>query len=512
MQNQSKKVGIVIPIYNVEKYLKDCLESVINQTYKNLKIVLVDDGSTDSSLKLAKEYALKDNRITIITKENGGLSSARNAGISYFMDGGLAKGKESSTASLRGSGATEAIHNNGRQINAVDCHEFSYENSRNDGVENMRKSFNDKTESQKADSALCTPLSANRIESQIDYIYFLDSDDWVDVRLIESFVAKMQSTNSDLCLGGCVSYYEERNELFQWDGFSVESYGYKGLETATWQNIKKSIIYKYAAWLKFYNFNFLKTLLDENGHFYKNGVLFEDVVPHFRSIFLSKKICFLDENLYFYRIRESSIMGKSANSARIFDVFLFVSGVESFLKEHGFFSEYENEFYEFIYDTFIYHYGRCGASLRGEFLKKAFAYADTLGGLVSKKLSNLIKAQTIDPQGAVKKIKSQLSYKLGSAMVESKSPLRILTLPFKLISIIKKHNFEKKVNAALYKLKPELAPLAIECYSDYKEALEIKKHLSYRLGNALVKNPLLFVFRIPKIYRDYKKGVKVRIP
>ncbi|ECL3793893.1 glycosyltransferase, partial [Campylobacter jejuni] len=75
---QDKKVGIVIPIYNVEKYLDECLQSVIDQTYTNLSIVLVNDGSNDNSLSIAKKYALQDERIIIIDKKNGGLSSARN--------------------------------------------------------------------------------------------------------------------------------------------------------------------------------------------------------------------------------------------------------------------------------------------------------------------------------------------------------------------------------------------------------------------------------------------------
>ncbi|EAK3321578.1 glycosyltransferase family 2 protein, partial [Campylobacter jejuni] len=80
-----KKVGVVIPIYNVEKYLKECLDSVINQTYTNLEIILVNDGSTDeNSLNIAKEYTLKDKRIILFDKKNGGLSSARNVGIEYF--------------------------------------------------------------------------------------------------------------------------------------------------------------------------------------------------------------------------------------------------------------------------------------------------------------------------------------------------------------------------------------------------------------------------------------------
>lgn len=74
-------ISVIIPIYNVEKYLKKCIDSVIKQTYKNLEIILIDDGSTDDSRKICDEYAKKDTRITSIHKENGGLSDARNAGI-----------------------------------------------------------------------------------------------------------------------------------------------------------------------------------------------------------------------------------------------------------------------------------------------------------------------------------------------------------------------------------------------------------------------------------------------
>ena len=74
-------VSVVVPIYNVKKFLKDCFSSIVTQTYKNLEIILVDDGSTDESGDLADELASTDNRAVVIHKENGGLSSARNAGI-----------------------------------------------------------------------------------------------------------------------------------------------------------------------------------------------------------------------------------------------------------------------------------------------------------------------------------------------------------------------------------------------------------------------------------------------
>ena len=78
---ENKKVSIIIPIYNVEKFLAEAIESVINQTHKNLEIILVDDGSPDNCGKIADEYAAKDDRIKVIHKPNGGLSAARNSGI-----------------------------------------------------------------------------------------------------------------------------------------------------------------------------------------------------------------------------------------------------------------------------------------------------------------------------------------------------------------------------------------------------------------------------------------------
>lgn len=75
------KISIIVPIYNTSKFLKCCIDSLIEQTYREIEIILVNDGSTDNSLEIIKEYLQKDNRIIILNKKNGGLSSARNSGI-----------------------------------------------------------------------------------------------------------------------------------------------------------------------------------------------------------------------------------------------------------------------------------------------------------------------------------------------------------------------------------------------------------------------------------------------
>jgi len=76
-----KLVSVIIPIYNVERYLRRCVDSVLNQTYKNLEIILIDDGSTDDGGRICDEYSEEDQRVVCIHKTNGGLSDARNAGL-----------------------------------------------------------------------------------------------------------------------------------------------------------------------------------------------------------------------------------------------------------------------------------------------------------------------------------------------------------------------------------------------------------------------------------------------
>ncbi len=81
MINNKPKVSIIVPVYNVENYLNRCLDSLINQSFDDIEIICINDGSTDRSLEILKDYEKKDNRVKIINKENSGVSNCRNKGI-----------------------------------------------------------------------------------------------------------------------------------------------------------------------------------------------------------------------------------------------------------------------------------------------------------------------------------------------------------------------------------------------------------------------------------------------
>ena len=87
-------ISVIVPVYKVEPYLDRCVQSIVNQTYKNLEIILVDDGSPDHCPAMCDAWAEKDSRIRVIHKENGGVSTARNAGIN------IAKGAFSHSLTL----------------------------------------------------------------------------------------------------------------------------------------------------------------------------------------------------------------------------------------------------------------------------------------------------------------------------------------------------------------------------------------------------------------------------
>ncbi|HED5353629.1 TPA: glycosyltransferase family 2 protein [Campylobacter jejuni] len=255
-----KIVGVVIPIYNVEKYLKECLDSVINQTYTNLEIILVNDGSTDeSSLNIAKEYTLKDKRITLFDKKNGGLSSARNVGIEYFSGEYKLKNK------------TQIIKENS-------LIEFNIEGNNSDEIYAVYKSY--KVFNNEQDLINFTyPI--------IDYIIFLDSDDYWELNCIEECVSRMDGVDVIWFNFKCFSDSE----------FSCSPLSRLRLKENIMLNVVDFIeLYKKAelrwfvfGWHGMIDFAFLK----KNNLYFLNGIIYED---HAFGILLLSSM----NNIYIY--------------------------------------------------------------------------------------------------------------------------------------------------------------------------------------------------------------------
>ncbi|HBF68620.1 MAG TPA: hypothetical protein DDW20_04825 [Firmicutes bacterium] len=240
MQEENQPlVSIVIPVYNVQDYLMECVDSAVEQTYKNLEIILVDDGSTDKSVSLCDEWKNKDSRIKVIHKINGGLSDARNVGIKEC------KGK---------------------------------------------------------------------------YIFFLDSDDLIDIITIEKMVSIAEKKHVDVVTTNLFPFYDylqikNENELqideisnseamkrmFLSDRITLCSCG-KLFLTKLWKNIE-----------------------------FPKGLLYEDYATTFYVFGKSNMVAIINNShFYYYRMRNNSII-HSSMSNRNFVIFDIAEGVTKYI-------------------------------------------------------------------------------------------------------------------------------------------------------------------------------------
>ena len=224
------KVSIVVPIYNVERYIEKCIDSIICQTYKNIEIILVNDGSTDESEKIILKKIVADERIKYVNKKNGGLSSARNAGIKE------ATGK---------------------------------------------------------------------------YICFIDSDDWIDKKYVETLVSAAEKNDSEIVICNIRHVFEdgtikekteqiEKNEIINSREAIRQLFLGKKYRCHAVNKLCRTSLYK------------------DNNIFFPEGKIYEDVFTTYRLILKAKKIYLCKEYLYFYlRNRTGSILSTSFNEKRL---------------------------------------------------------------------------------------------------------------------------------------------------------------------------------------------------
>lgn len=232
-------ISIIIPVYNVSEYLPRCVESVLSQTYKDLEIILVDDGSKDNSGILCDEYAKKDPRIKVIHKENGGLSDARNIGT---------------------------------------------------------------------------------VQAIGDWIFYLDSDDWIVPNAIETLFQYANKNDCDVVQGGL--YYAYPKYLLK---RKEESSIVLGRESAMKELIINERV-KNFAWGKLYKSSLVKDLL------FPKGKYFEDCYWQHLVMDRVNKYGIIDTPLLYYRQRPDSISGTISN--RYDDLILGYEIRMKFIQEH----------------------------------------------------------------------------------------------------------------------------------------------------------------------------------
>ncbi|EAI3985949.1 glycosyltransferase family 2 protein [Campylobacter jejuni] len=336
-----KTVGVVIPIYNVEKYLKECLDSVINQTYTNLEIILVNDGSTDeNSLNIAKEYTLKDKRIILFDKKNGGLSSARNVGIEYFS----------------GEYETQYIEKE---------NELNVFKIIGDNPQNIYKIYKYKN-----------ALASDKLEiSKIDYIIFLDSDDYWELNCIEECVPRMDGV--DVVWFDSIEYHDIEKSYFKHHSRLKDI------------NIKKECRINPIEWLKLLRQNKIKDFafawsgiidfdyIKDKKMKFKDTIFAED---HLFGILLfsqAKNIYVYPKVFYYYRIRANSLTNQDKkitkdnilpyfkdifiafeeNATLAKEYFKYVSWVETSLELVRFVENYhDKKISSLLKDTILYFY------------------------------------------------------------------------------------------------------------------------------------------------------------
>ncbi|EAK6273982.1 glycosyltransferase [Campylobacter coli] len=570
-----KTVGVVIPIYNVEKYLRECLDSVINQTYTNLEIILVNDGSTDeNSLNIAKEYTLKDKRITLFDKKNGGLSTARNVGIEYFSGEYKLKNK------------TQTIKENS-------LIEFNIEGNNPYEIYTVYKSykaFNDEKDLTK----FTYPI--------IDYIIFLDSDDYWELNCIEECVPRMDGV--DVVWFDFEMFIDETKIKKEWS--RLRSFQFlKEIIITPKEWLEQSIATKQNefafAWGGMVNFTFLKNIKLK----FIDGIIFEDVTFGTILFAQSKNIYIFPKVVYNYRIRQNSIMQSLKNSnlseylsymreyfisdSEVKSYHVVISKIITIEKLCAFITSFHNievsylmriaffnylrqwsleifnlskdpmDFFDQVviltHDLFVHKnkkilYKEANSKDIFIWLSQIITLKNTLLQTKDKtianqtsqiqNLNNTLNTKTQEltskttqinslqttlknkdsllsfqsQHGTAKqRIQNQLSYKLGQTMIiNSKNIFGILFMPVYIISTLLSHKQEQKIYQEKIKKDPSLKLPPLENYPDYKEALKFKNHLSYKLGQALIKaNKTWYKGGYVKVIFEIRKLKKVKI-
>ncbi len=461
----NKVVGVVIPIYNVEKYLKECLDSVINQTYTYLEIMLINDGSTDeNSLNIAKEYTLKDKRITLFDKKNGGHSSAKNVGIEYFSGGYRLKNK---------------THN----IKENSLMEFKIEGNNPYEIYTVYKSF-------KAFNNEEDLIKFNY--PYIDYIIFLDSDDYWELNCIEECVPRMDGVDVLWFDFKPIIENNFRKKFFT----EMEIYGYayeKIITPKEWlqKTYELGNYLFWFAWQGMINFAFLRSI----DLYFINMIIHED--HHFGiALFASSRLIYIyPQKKYIYNVRKNSISNQKNHTIQETSYLhpIYLEFDKSFFKLRKYqlntnwilTSIYLIEFFKRDKQNVIYQKSEeiFLPNLLDRSVGILYASKDPLN-LLDKLL--LLKDYFVKYKlNGVESIKNSLEYKLGQVFLYNYR--NIFYLIKNISSAIKEYKLEQSLYAKRIKKLFFISFIQDNERLNCDDINKIKKHYSYKIGSILLK-------------------------
>lgn len=280
-------VSVIIPIYNVEPYLRQCLDSLINQTLQNIEIICVNDASYDKSIDILKEYAKKDKRIRVY-------NHIKNRKTGYCRNCGMAK-------------------------------------------------------------------------ARADYVFFLDSDDFIKPETLKNIYKKIKSAKADICQFLASNYDNETQKITNQVGQIFDIIREKKYKTYDYKCNPLLLFNHVETWKKLYR----KQFLLDNDIKFPTKTYFEDTLVHIKSMMLAQKICFDDNHYIYYRKnRKGQMTEDSAETDKFLDVFNYINGAEKFFKEHGVWEEIKNYYYTFAVGRICGYYVRCNDLTKVKFAQK----------------------------------------------------------------------------------------------------------------------------------------------
>ena len=267
-------IGIIIPFYDVEKYLSKCLDSVVNQTYKNLRIVLINDGSNDKSLEIAKRYFDKDKRIQILNAPNRGTSVARNLGLRFISNLAMPKRVLLDLPDL---------------INPPKSDKMALKNA--DLIKQNERENNESLEIITHDEELLVP----------EFIHFVDSDDWLDLDCIQKCVNALKPGVQVVWHNG-MDFDEVKCAIARSTVISRLELPF--FVTHSGSDIYKAIKRPHFTWVC--NGIFSLDLALRNNLFFKENIILEDELFGRKLFAFASSVVLIPDDLYFYRIRKNS--------------------------------------------------------------------------------------------------------------------------------------------------------------------------------------------------------------